>query len=75
MDFKQRNELITELHNRGFEDGPLNNTGWNFKRFTDGTSVWFNSTGRFIVRLSGDDHNGVASEPAHILNLINETEV
>lgn len=71
MTFLQRNKLIEALVSRGFVAGVLINVpGWVY-RHPDGFTLDFNAAGNFTLRLDGDvKHIGVATEPAHILDLI-----
>jgi hypothetical protein len=79
MNFQQRNELITRLERSKWEIVPATPSGkwlhlrpgWTMKH-EDGFVLWFDSRGQFRLDLDGNMlHIGVATEPAHILDLIN----
>jgi len=71
MGFIARNTLILKLKEKGFKPGRVTFCGWQFNR--DGVNVWFDSRGLFRITAPGHVmQNGVATEPEHILDLVNQ---
>lgn len=74
MTFLQRNLLIEGLLARGFRPGK-SEKGWNYIHKQDSISIDFNASGQFSLTTFDSVSRstscfGVATEPKHILDLI-----
>lgn len=71
MNFQQRNELCERLIKSGWTQGTPSTLGWTFEH-EDGFRLFFTAQGYFTLFLDGVvKHSSVATEPAHILDVIN----